>query len=1100
MNKLLRRVVSMSLASALIMSASTAALAAETDDTTEGTQANSHGWIVDENGDVINDYVTRATGDFTDPDDIDENGSENTINSAEDYKEFAGIKENRRMRKAAAAALPDSVDNTENENSVYFPPIGDQGYIGSCVAWATTYYQYTYTINKARGIPTTRENTYSPMWTYNLCNYGKDNGTSENKAYEVLKAMGAATVTEVPEKYYSDPEENYLSWHAENDIWEHAAHNRMIDYSYFRTTVNYDGHIYELDYPVSPDGTPVTDAKDPDLDALKTALSNGSLVCVSTAFSSWDKKIIKRSDDPNVDNSHAGEIAAYQSKGRSGHKMTLVGYNDNIWIDVNNNDRIDNGEMGAFKIANSWGLESGNDGFFWVAYDALNEVSAVPDYSNPSSRFTIFCNVSVMTADDTDRCSGVFLKYTLNTANRYDTKLYISAKGKNNNEYYSSADFPHKLSYYTSLCKNDRNYSYNGRTGLGDGTMYIDLNNVVPGITPENIDDYNWEILLYGEFVDTPITIKELKFVYPENNMEYDVLGDTPVTINKSTKTYNVSDVVLDGELKAKISASVDGNSTLSAPGIADIKAKAIGGAAPYQYRFEMAHNGETTFLSDWSSESSVEKLLEDVGNHKFTVRIKDAEGTEAEAEIDKYVVNPSLGQLNCNANNIYKGQTVTFRPTENYVSSLFGASDYKYTITNNGISTEYTANDDHSLTWTAAKTGLYTVKCELVYNSVKYGECSKTFSVSDNTVKIYYKGGFAAPYIHYGIDGKNWTTAPGAAMNRDDSVPGYTHSYTIDLGSGSNVQVCFNNGYNSWDNNNGSNYCFEKGTYTFNYGTITPYDDNQLKASLTLSSREIIRGESVDVTCDAAGGTAPYQYKFAYVYSGSEFVFKDYSDSNTAVFTPDMMGDYTIKVYVMDAEGKTTEVTDTIVFNEPFIKNINTNKPTASAGETVKVSMDVAFPFTMMEYRYTVSNGDSITSLSVNSDYSASWTPAEAGTYKITAYLLRNGSVLSSSSIEYTVTDAPLNAVVIYYKGYSTPNIHYQVGSGAWTAVPGVAMEASNEVPGYTHKYTIDLGSADHANVCFNDGHGNWDSRNGANYYFTKGTYKYSNGTITAM
>ena len=37
-------------------------------------------------------------------------------------------------------------------------------------------------------------------------------------------------------------------------------------------------------------------------------------------------------------------------------------------------------------------------------------------------------------------------------------------------------------------------------------------------------------------------------------------------------------------------------------------------------------------------------------------------------------------------------------------------------------------------------------------------------------------------------------------------------------------------------------------------------------------------------------------------------------------------------------------------------------------------------------------------------------------------------------------------------------------------------------------------------ANVCFNDGHNNWDSQNGANYRFTKGTYTFSNGTITAM
>ena len=49
----------------------------------------------------------------------------------------------------------------------------------------------------------------------------------------------------------------------------------------------------------------------------------------------------------------------------------------NIWIDINHNDKVDDGEMGAFKIANSWGTEYGTNGFAWVAYDALNKRSCV---------------------------------------------------------------------------------------------------------------------------------------------------------------------------------------------------------------------------------------------------------------------------------------------------------------------------------------------------------------------------------------------------------------------------------------------------------------------------------------------------------------------------------------------------------------------------------------------------------------------------------------------------------------------------------------------------------------------------------------------------
>ena len=60
--------------------------------------------------------------------------------------------------------------------------------------------------------------------------------------------------------------------------------------------------------------------------------------------------------------------------------------------------------------------------------------------------------------------------------------------------------------------------------------------------------------------------------------------------------------------------------------------------------------------------------------------------------------------------------------------------------------------------------------------------------------------------------------------------------------------------------------------------------------------------------------------------------------------------------------------------------------------------------------------------------------------------------------------------------------------------------MTSTNEKTGYTHNYTIDLGTSTYANVCFNNGNGSWDSRNGQNYHFEKGTYTFSNGTMTKI
>jgi len=62
-----------------------------------------------------------------------------------------------------------------------------------------------------------------------------------------------------------------------------------------------------------------------------------------------------------------------------GHFLTIVGYDDTLWIDVNGNGQVDPGERGAFLVANSWGPFWGNAGFTWISYDAFLNTSAVPN-------------------------------------------------------------------------------------------------------------------------------------------------------------------------------------------------------------------------------------------------------------------------------------------------------------------------------------------------------------------------------------------------------------------------------------------------------------------------------------------------------------------------------------------------------------------------------------------------------------------------------------------------------------------------------------------------------------------------------------------------
>lgn len=67
--------------------------------------------------------------------------------------------------------------------------------------------------------------------------------------------------------------------------------------------------------------------------------------------------------------------------------MTVVGYDDNITVNINGETMT-----GAFKLANSWGTSSDNNGFVWVAYDALNSSTGLKNNwdSNLSNRTSVF--------------------------------------------------------------------------------------------------------------------------------------------------------------------------------------------------------------------------------------------------------------------------------------------------------------------------------------------------------------------------------------------------------------------------------------------------------------------------------------------------------------------------------------------------------------------------------------------------------------------------------------------------------------------------------------------------------------------------------------
>lgn len=430
------------------------------------------------------------------------------ISSLSEYNELSHIRTNTKKDIASVSTtpLPDSIDNSQNE---YFPEIGNQGSLGSCTAWAQVYYQFTYMMNKELGIATTKDNTFSPQWAYNVVA-----GTAEMigpyySLFAFMKKQGNVFLNQVPYDL------NVSSFSPTEEIWKTALKYRIKDYQKFEA--------------IGTAETQITSPKDSDLVLIKSALHNGEVLTYSTYVNSWQTTKLKTNTGASYNSNYAGQYAVTSQIGKDGaHRMTLVGYDDNLWIDINANDKVDSGETGAFKIANSWGTDYGNNGYMWVAYDALNEESCVEGVVADPSREAIFSEIVRIEVRPYNTDAQLYLKYTLNTSDRTQTMVYLTAE--KDGTIYSSEVVSNQYS-------GDK-IAYDGGTKATDATMTMLLSNVIKDITPDSFSDYTWSVRFVDLVNDSNLfTVKDAVIVDEINNTTYKPNNIYPFTLDGNEKT-----------------------------------------------------------------------------------------------------------------------------------------------------------------------------------------------------------------------------------------------------------------------------------------------------------------------------------------------------------------------------------------------------------------------------------------------------------------------------------------------------------------------------------------------------------------------------------
>ena len=256
--------------------------------------------------------------------------------------------------------LPESFDITTTYGD-YFPSITNQ-IAESCTSYASTYYQFTYEANKYDGVATTHNNTFCPQFTFSHAMTLGGSGSTLQANYDVINRIGCLRYADYDETLIDTDSEfiNYMSNNvsAKYEALKTRAVTEKIEYD---VTEYVNGEYKPKDVFITFGTNNITDET---LDPIKEQIACGKIVTLSVHFT-----------NAVFDNNNSGNYTLLFSAGGIPHALAIVGYCDNYWYDLNGNGTKEIYEKGAFKVANSWGSNYGNGGYFWILYDAFNKTS-----------------------------------------------------------------------------------------------------------------------------------------------------------------------------------------------------------------------------------------------------------------------------------------------------------------------------------------------------------------------------------------------------------------------------------------------------------------------------------------------------------------------------------------------------------------------------------------------------------------------------------------------------------------------------------------------------------------------------------------------------
>lgn len=220
----------------------------------------------------------------------------------------------------AKKILPSKVDLSK-----FMPPVGNQDGQGSCVAWAVGYYHKTFQEwLEHRWDVTSPYHQFSPAFIYNQINGGVDGGSYISDALKCLCDLGCANLVLSPYDPYDS-----TTWPSEE------AYDSAIKYRSDSAYYLYCGDTAGIRM-------------------IKQLLYDSITVIIAIAVY-YNYLYIENYDTMYCVADSAGELYGW-------HAQCIVGYDDN---------KPTHDGVGAFRVVNSWGTDWGNNGYYWMSYEAV---------------------------------------------------------------------------------------------------------------------------------------------------------------------------------------------------------------------------------------------------------------------------------------------------------------------------------------------------------------------------------------------------------------------------------------------------------------------------------------------------------------------------------------------------------------------------------------------------------------------------------------------------------------------------------------------------------------------------------------------------------